>query len=144
MMSAPENPTVADEAAESEEPKLNLAIKVDSPSACERHVTVTIPREDIDRYYDKVYSEMQGTAAVPGFRIGRAPRKLIESRFKGRGRSGQRLAADGQHDADHRGKGFSAISERLRSLAVEIPDEGPMKFEFDIGSAPVRSAQWKG
>ena len=73
MMSAPENPTVADEAAESEDQKLNLAIKVDSPSACERHITVTIPREDIDRYYDKAFSDLMGSAAVPGFRAGRAP-----------------------------------------------------------------------
>ena len=62
--------------------KLNLSIKVDSPSACERHVTVTIPREDIERYFDKAFSEMMATAAVPGFRAGRAPRKLVEARFR--------------------------------------------------------------
>ena len=49
--------------------KLNLQIEVGKPSACERHVTVKIPREDIDRYFDKAFSEMMGTAAVPGFRL---------------------------------------------------------------------------
>ena len=72
MMAASENPPVADDATEQVEEKLNLSIKVDSPSACERHVTVTVPREDIERYYDKTYSEMMGTASIPGFRAGRA------------------------------------------------------------------------
>ena len=50
-------------------------------SACERHITVTVAREDIDRYFDKEYSELMPTAQVPGFRPGHAPRKLIEHRF---------------------------------------------------------------
>src|SRR5204863_5047298 len=68
---------------ESQEPqKLNLDVKIDTKSACERHVTVTVPREDIERYYDKSYSELMTTAAIPGFRAGRAPRKLVEARFR--------------------------------------------------------------
>ncbi len=147
MMSAPENPTVADDAAESEEQKLNLAIEVDSPSACERHITVTIPREDIDRYYDKAYSDLMGTAAVPGFRAGRAPRKLIESRFKkdvGDQVKGS-LLMDSMTQITEDEK-FSAISEPdFDPLAVEIPDEGPMKFEFDIEVRPEFALpEWKG
>ena len=55
---------------------------VTSPSACERHVTVTIARDDIDRYFDDAFGEMMPTAAVPGFRIGRAPRKVVEHRYQ--------------------------------------------------------------
>src|SRR6185503_18757277 len=62
--------------------KLELDVKVASPSACERHVTVTIARPDIDRYFDDAFGEMMPTAAVPGFRIGRAPRKVVEHRFR--------------------------------------------------------------
>src|SRR5829696_3833767 len=62
--------------------KLTLQVKVDSPSACQRHITVTVPREDIDRYYDRAFSDLVGTATIPGFRAGRAPRKLVESRFR--------------------------------------------------------------
>src|ERR671931_46342 len=62
--------------------KLELDVQVTSPSACERHVTVTIARADIDRYFDDAFGEMMPTAAVPGFRIGRAPRKVVEHRFR--------------------------------------------------------------
>src|SRR5690349_1631369 len=70
------------EAGEETPQKLNLQVKVDSPSACQRHVTVTVAREDIDRYYDRAFSDLVGSASVPGFRAGRAPRKLIENRFR--------------------------------------------------------------
>jgi trigger factor len=146
-MSARENPPVADEAAESEDQKLNLSIKVDSPSACERHVTVTIPREDIERYYDKAYSEMMPTAAIPGFRAGRAPRKLIESRFKkdvGDQVKGSLLMDSMTQITDD--EKFSAISEpNFDPLAVTLPDEGAMTFEFDIEVRPEFDLpEWKG
>ena len=38
-----------DEISSDEKERLNIDIRVDTPSACERHVTVTIPREDIKR-----------------------------------------------------------------------------------------------
>ncbi len=146
-MSAPENPPVADEAAESEDQKLNLAIKIDSPSACERHVTVTIPRDDIERYYDKAYSEMMPTAAIPGFRAGRAPRKLIESRFKkdvGDQVKGSLLMDSMTQITDD--EKFSAISEPdFDPLAVTLPDEGAMTFEFNIEVRPEFDLpEWKG
>ena len=44
-----DRPEDAQEGAE-QKPKLSLEVKVDKPSACLRHVTVTIPRHDIERY----------------------------------------------------------------------------------------------
>ena len=68
-----------DETAEPEAEKLNLAIKVDSPSACQRHVTVPIPREAIDRYYEKAFGESMDTAIVYSteFRNSRPLGKLV-------------------------------------------------------------------
>ncbi|MCA9234699.1 MAG: trigger factor [Planctomycetales bacterium] len=138
----------AGDAAVAEAPqKLNLQVKVDSPSDCERHVTVTVSREDIDRYLDEAYSGMMESATVPGFRIGRAPRKLVEGRFK--------------EDVNQQIKGsllmdsltqiseeqtFTAIGEPELSLeGLEVPDEGPMTFEFDIEVRPeFDMPQWRG
>ena len=39
-----------------EEQKLNLSVDVKETSACERHVTVTVPRDDIERYFAKPVS----------------------------------------------------------------------------------------
>lgn len=136
-----------DVAVEEAPEKLNLEVEVTSPSACERHVTVTISREDIDRYLNEAYGEMMSTASVPGFRIGRAPRKLVESRFKsevGDQIKGSLLMDSlGQISEE---QDFTAISEPELNLdAVEVPDEGPMTFEFDIEVRPeFDMPQWKG
>ncbi len=133
-----------DEAAD--EP-LNLDVQVTSPGACERHVTVTIAREDIDRYFDDAFGEMMPTAAVPGFRIGRAPRKIVEHRFRDevsdQVKSALLLDSLEQISEEQR---FTAISEPDFDLeAVEVPKEGPMTFEFTIEVRPeFDMPQWKG
>lgn len=149
-MSPSQKTTDEDPAAESAEPeveKMNLSIKVDSPSACQRHVTVTIPREDIERYYDKAFSDLVGTAAVPGFRAGRAPRKLIEARFRKDVTDQVKgsLLMDSMTQVTEDEK-FAAISEPdFDPLAVEVPDEGPLTFEFDLEVRPEFDLpNWKG
>ena len=129
------------------EPRLTLEVKIDNRSACERHVTVTISREDIDRYSDREYSKLMPTAQVPGFRPGHAPRKLVEHRF--RKEIAEQVKASllmdslGQIHDDYE---LSAISEPSLDLAtVEIPAEGPMTFEFDLEVRPeFELPKWKG
>lgn len=133
---------------DAEEPqRLNLEVKIDSPSACERHVTVTVSREDVDRYLDGAYSELMDTAAVPGFRVGRAPRKLVETRFKDE--IGEKIKGSLLMDSLSQiseDQSFTAISEpELKLDAIEVPDEGPMVFEFDIEVRPeFELPKWKG
>jgi trigger factor len=138
---------VADEAAETEPQKLNLSIKVDKPSACQRHITVTIPRDEIERYYDKGFSEMMDTANVPGFRAGRAPRKLVEARFRKEVSEQVKgsLLMDSMTQITE-DESFSAISEPdFDPLAVTLPDDGPMTFEFDLEVRPEFDLpEWKG
>jgi trigger factor len=132
---------------EAEEQPLDLDVQVTSPGACERHVTVTISRADIDRYFDDAFGEMMPTAAVPGFRAGRAPRKIVEHRFRDevsdQVKSALLLDSLDQISKEER---FTAISEPNFDLeAVEVPKEGPMTFEFTIEVRPEFDLpQWKG
>lgn len=127
--------------------KLDLDVQVTNPSACERHVAVTISRADIDRYFDDAFGEMMPTAAVPGFRIGRAPRKVVENRFRDevsdQVKSALLLDSLEQISEEQR---FTAISEPNFDLeAVEVPKEGPMTFEFTIEVRPeFDMPEWKG
>ncbi len=126
---------------------LQLEIQVEKPSACQRHVTVTISREDIDRYYDDAYSEMMDEVAVPGFRPGRAPRKLVEARFRKEATEQIKgsLLMDSMAQVNDEQQ-FAAISEPEFDLdAIEVPAEGPMTFEFDLEVRPEFDLpQWKG
>jgi trigger factor len=138
---------VAEGADGAEPQRLDLTVEVASPSACQRHVTVTVSRADVDRYLDDAYSELMATAAVPGFRIGRAPRKLVENRFRkeiGEQIKGSLLMDSLSQISDE--QSFTAISEpELNLEAVEVPDQGPMTFEFDIEVRPEFDLpKWRG
>jgi trigger factor len=138
---------VEGEGEEAADQPLNLDVQVTSPGACERHVTVTIAREDIERYFDDAFGEMMPSAAVPGFRIGRAPRKVVEHRFRDevsdQVKSALLLDSLEQISEEQR---FTAISEPNFDLeAVEVPKDGPMTFEFTIEVRPeFDMPEWKG
>ncbi len=132
---------------DNEKKKLDLTVKVEQPSACERHVAVTISREDIDRYLDDAISDMMPEAQVPGFRKGRAPRKLVESQFR-RQVSDQvkgSILMDAMTQVNEEQE-FSAISEPDFDFeAVELPDEGSLTFEFNLEVRPEFDLpEWKG
>ena len=147
-MAAPETDLDSDvQEEEKKKPRLSLEVKVDKAGACKRHVTVTVPRQDIDRYFKDAYDELQPKAEVPGFRPGRAPRKLVESRFREQMSKQVKgsLLMDSVTQINEEGD-FSAISEPDFDFeAIELPKEGPMTFEFDIEVRPEFDVpQWKG
>jgi trigger factor len=146
----PETLLTSDASAGAEEEqaqRLALEVTVDTRTTCERHVTVTVPRADIERYFDKEFSELMPTAHVPGFRPGRAPRKLVEARFRkdigAKVKSELLMDSLTQVNEDEK---LSAISEPDFDLeAVELPAEGPLTFEFDVEVRPeFELPKWKG
>ncbi len=147
MTDVAEQDPKADGPSDQEDQQLDLQVEVTSPSPCERHVTVTVSRTDIDRYLDDAYSELMTSASVPGFRVGRAPRKLVENRYKseiGEQIKGSLLMDSLSQVSEE--QEFTAISEPDLNLdAVEVPDEGPMTFEFNIEVRPeFEMPKWRG
>jgi len=133
--------------SELETPKLSLEVTVEERSTCERHVTVTVSREDIERYFDKEFTELMPTAQVPGFRPGHAPRKLIETRFRKdiADKVKGELLMDSLRQVNEDEK-LSAISEpEFDFESIELPDEGPFTFEFNLEVRPEFDLpDWKG
>ncbi|MFM7185372.1 MAG: trigger factor [Planctomycetota bacterium] len=147
-MPASDSSAVADLDAPEGLPKpLALEVSIESVSTCQRRVKVTIPRADIDRYRDDAIGELMPTALLPGFRPGRAPRRLVSSRFKSelsdQVRSKLLTAAMSQVSEQEK---LAPISEpELDVAAVLLPDEGPMTFEFSIEVRPeFELPKWKG
>lgn len=48
---------------------------------CKRVVEVTLPSERVKDEFDKVYRNIQKSASVPGYRVGKAPRDLLELHY---------------------------------------------------------------
>lgn len=130
-------PTETTEPTESK-PKLDLALEVTDAGPCRKHLKVSIPRAEIDRHFDDSLKNFRREAAVPGFRVGRAPRSLIERRFRkevaGQVKSALLMECMEQIDAD---KQLKPISQpELDVDALQIPDSGPLEFEFDVEVQP--------
>lgn len=128
-------------------PKLALDVQIEALGACQRHVRVSIPRTEIDRYLDEVVGKLSNEAIVPGFRPGRAPRKLVERRFRKEVQEQVKrsLLNDSMaqliEDYD-----LAPISEPdLDVDKVLLPEAGPMVFEFGLEVRPeFELPQWKG
>ena len=147
-MSSDAADVATDTPEESGEPKkLELEVKVDSTSSCGRHVTVTVSKADVVRYFDEAFSELMPKASVPGFRSGRAPRKLVENRFRGevtdqvKGKLLMDSMTQVTTEAD-----FAAISEPDFDFeAVDLEPNESLTFEFDIEVRPEFDLpDWKG
>src|SRR5690606_13377709 len=133
--------------ADQDQPSLKMDVSVQSPQACLREVVVTVAPEEVQRYLKKAYDELVPEAQVPGFRAGRAPRKLVEKQFKDRVKEQVKgsLVMDSLAQVTET-QPFSAISEPNFDFdAVELPEEGNFVFQFSVEVRPeFPTPQWKG
>ena len=149
-MVSPENSSndtlPTDSTLESEE-KMIIDVDIQEVSACERRIKVTIPRTEIDRYFDLEFNDLADTAYVPGFRQGMAPRRLVEKRFKKEiaERVKSNLVMDSLTQINE-SPNLTPISEPdLNYESVVLPETGPMIYEFDLEVRPeFELPQWKG
>jgi trigger factor len=125
------------DAAEEKQP-IQLEVKVESPQSCLREVVVTIPQSEVQRYLKEAFDELVPEAQVPGFRSGRAPRKLVEKQFKDRVTEqvkGSLLMDSLSQVTDS--QDFSAISEPdFDYNSIELPEEGDFKYQFTVEVRP--------
>ena len=121
-----------------EKQQLKLEVDIDETSACGRHITVTIPRTEIERYFAEQFDDLVPKAEIPGFRAGKAPRKLVEKKFRKQltNQVKGQLIMDSLAQVNE-SEEFSAISEPdLDYEQVSIPEEGDFKYEFNIEVRP--------
>lgn len=134
-------------AAEETDKTIELTTDIQTVSSCERRVKITIPREEIDRYFQKEFVDLEKTAYVPGFRAGKAPRSLVEKRFKKDASERVRYALvfDALSQVNS-GTELTPISEPdFDFAALTLPETGPFVFEFAIEVRPeIELPQWKG
>src|SRR5262245_45939877 len=68
-------------AEQTEEQPFVYDIKIEDAGPATKKVVVQIPKERIDQKLQEQFKELRQQAAIPGFRPGHAPQKLIEKRF---------------------------------------------------------------
>jgi trigger factor len=114
---------------------------------CRKKIGVTIPRERIRAEYDKQYGEINRQLALPGFRKGHTPRKLLEKRFggalDGEVKTALVKAAIEELVRDRKVEPLSPPSIDVDALAVD--PTRPLTFEFELATRPeFTTPTWKG
>jgi trigger factor len=132
---------VADENAENDDKakeKLNQTVLIRDVGPCRKHFKVTVERGDIDKLLDEKFSELVKEAVVPGFRQGKAPRKVITRRYHkevtDQVRGQLLLASLEQLAEEHDVAPLSAPN--IDPAKIEIPKEGPFIYEFEVEVRP--------
>ncbi|MEO1614840.1 MAG: trigger factor [Planctomycetota bacterium] len=132
---------------DTEKPPLQLDVKVSSPEACVREVVVSIQAPEVQRYLKEEFDKVVPEAKIPGFRNGRAPRKLVEKQFRESVADrvkGQLLMESLSQVTEQ--EDFSAIGEPdFDYNSIPEPGEGPFTYQFTIEVRPeFETPNWKG
>lgn len=122
-----------------EEPaELKSAVTIEEAGPCRKKVIIEIPAEKIKKVTNEQYETLRKEALVPGFRKGRAPRRLLERRF-GKETTEQvklKLVADASEAAIKDSELQSIGEPDIDVEKIELPAEGPMTFDFEVEVRP--------
>jgi trigger factor len=112
---------------------------------CKRSLEIEIPLEEVERTRDRVTNSLKERVRLPGFRPGKAPIKLIQSRFESEIRSEVlEVLLPEAFRTKVREQGLTVVgSPNVSDLKYE-PGE-PIRFKADFEVAPdVDLAQYRG
>ncbi len=139
QLASHDSPTEDGTSAEVEtKTRLDLDVQISDVGPCKKHLKVSIPRSDVEKQFNESLGVMTKEAVIPGFRAGRAPRGLVEKRFRkqvaGQVKQTLLMASLEQLDDEHK---LNPITQPdLDIEAIELPDDGPMVFEMDVEVRP--------
>ncbi len=126
-------------ATEEEQDKFPQATStIEDAGAARKRIKIEIPAERIQGKLNEAFGELQKDAVLPGFRRGRAPKRLIEKRFGGdlRNTVKQQLVAEAYEKAIENNK-LDAIGEPEIDLSkIELPDSGTMTVSVEVEVTP--------
>ena len=115
------------------------AIKVEEVAPATRKVTIEIPGERIAQKLEENFKDIRSKAALPGFRVGHAPRQLVEKKFGKDIREDvkRQLISESYQQAVEKNK-MEVLGEPVfeKPEEVKLPESGAMSFSFEVEIRP--------
>jgi trigger factor len=107
-----------------------LQIDVQEPSSWSRRLSITVPRERVQRTRSSVSSQFAGSVRLPGFRKGHTPRGMIERQFRQQidQETIDRLIQEAYKEALEKGE-FQPINQ---GQVTNVRYEDAADFVFDV------------
>jgi trigger factor len=118
--------------------KINQLVIITDVGPCRKHIKVTIERQDVDKKFDEKFKELVGESYIPGFRPGKAPRKIVVRKFRkdvGNEVKSQILFASLEQLAED--YDIAPLSPpNLNPNALIIEENREFMYEFDVEVRP--------
>jgi len=136
---AEQEETTGGTAVAEQEQDFEYPIKIEDAGPGEKKVSVEIPAERIQTEMQKQFKELRSQAAIPGFRPGHAPQKLIEKRFSTEIKEQVRgaLIRESYEQAIEKHK-LQVLGEPDfgKEQKLELPESGSLNYTFSIEVQP--------
>ncbi|HWG03946.1 MAG TPA: trigger factor, partial [Beijerinckiaceae bacterium] len=114
-------------------------MQIEDAGPATKKVTVEIPADRISQKLAEQFKELRQQAAIPGFRLGHAPQKLVEKRFAQDAREQvRRTLISESYQQALEGNSLEVIGEPTFDNAQEIqlPESGPLNYSFQVEVQP--------
>jgi trigger factor len=115
------------------------SIKVEDAGPATKKVSVEIPQDKIQEELTKQMKDLRREAAIPGFRVGHAPAKLIEKKFGNDIKEQVRRALISESYQQAVTKNNLQVlgdPEFDASANIGLPSEGPLTYAFEVETQP--------
>ena len=131
--------SAVEEAIDQQEDVFDYPVEIEDAGPGSKKLRVTVPRDRITSHSDRTFGEVRGTASLPGFRPGKAPKHLVEKRF------GKAMRDQVQQDLLRESYQHAVTKSDLNVLGepvfdepegIKIPDAGDLVYSFTVELQP--------
>ncbi|MDH5511152.1 MAG: trigger factor [Nitrospinota bacterium] len=113
-----------------------MKIELSDIESCVKKLTIEVPQDKVEKEKSVVYAELAKSANIPGFRKGKAPKKILEQRY-GRSALGdvaQRLIQDSYRQALEE-KNLSPVGDPVIE-DISFEENSPLSFSATVEVLP--------
>lgn len=128
---------VAESGAE-DQGRLDLKVDIKEIGPCKKHIFVTISESDIQQLREDTVSELSKETAVPGFRAGKVPEKLLAKKFRTEisDQLKQKLLVQSLEQVSEENNLDPINEPELDVENLDVPESGDFDYEFEIEVRP--------
>src|SRR5262245_58760008 len=125
--------------ADAQEEEFTYSVKVEDAGPGAKKVSVEIPADRIKTKLEEQFKDLRKQAAIPGFRVGHAPQKLVEKMFASDVRNqvrGDLIRESYEQALEKNSINVLGEPEFENAEKLDLPDNGPLTYTFSVEVQP--------
>ena len=128
--------TAAEESSDAE--RMSLTVEITDAGPCRKSIRVVVAAADIANLRNLAVNDFSNQAEVPGFRKGRVPRGLLQSKFRNElgDELKQRVLVQSLEQLTEENNLDPIDEPDMDVESLEIPEEGDFEYTFEVEVRP--------